>query len=95
MARRIQILPPEYKAASQPRTVEERHRSLVAELSYLRSELKRLQGIIKFKDGVLLDQVHFFEAVLRDNGQQSIEGLKRRISRLKGAMDREQGGLPE
>jgi hypothetical protein len=73
--------------------VEDRHRALVAELSHLRSELKRLQSIIKFKDGVLLDQVHFFESVLRENGYQSIEGLKRRISQIKGAMDREQGGL--
>ena len=93
MPRQVHILHPEYKASLQPRTVEERHRALVAELSYLRSELKRLEAVIKFKDGVLLDQVHFYEAILRENQPQSIEGLKRRISRLKGAIDREQGGL--
>jgi hypothetical protein len=91
---RIQILHPEYKAESKPRTVEERNQALVSELAYLRSEVKRLESVIKFKDGVLLDQVHFFEEVLRENKHQSIEGLKRRISQLKGAMDREQGGLP-
>ena len=95
MARQVQLLHPEYRSGAQPRTVEDRNRALAAELGHLRAEVKRLESIIKFKDGVLLDQVRFFETILRENEHQSIEGLKRRISQLKGAVDREQGGLPE
>ncbi len=95
MSRRIQLLPPEYKATVQHRTVEDNHRALCSELARLHAEIKRLESVIKFKDGVLIYAARFFEDVLRDNEFQSIDRLKRLISQLKGAADREQGGLPE
>jgi hypothetical protein len=95
VARRIQFLPPEYKPTVRHRTAEDRRAALCRELEYLRSEIKRLKGLIAFKDEALLDQARFLEEVLANNKRQSIEGLKRRISRVKGAADREQGGLPK
>jgi len=95
VARSIRLLPTEYKSVARLRTVEDRHAALCSELGHLRAEVKRLEGVIKFKDDVISDQVRFLEGVLRENKEQSIEGMKRRISRLKGALDREQGGLPE
>jgi hypothetical protein len=89
----VHLLPREYKAASRSRTVEDRNRSLISELGYLRGELRRLRGVIAFKDQTLLSTARFFEDILRENKPQSIEGLKRWVSRLKGAVDREQGGL--
>lgn len=94
MARQIQLLPAGYKSSIRPRT-EDHHAALCRELEYLRAELKRLEGLIVFKDETLLDTARFFEDVLRENKPQSIDGIKRRISQLKGAADRERGGLPE
>ena len=95
MARKIQILPAQYRSTVRARTVEDRHAALVSELSHLRAELKRLEGVIKFKDDMLLRTAVFFENILRSNEPQSIDGIKRLISQLKGAANREQGGLPE
>jgi ABC-type transporter Mla subunit MlaD len=93
VARHIQLLPPEYKSTARPRTIEDSHAAL--ELERLRSELKRLEGVSAFKDEALLHAIRFFEGVLRENQPQSIGQLKRLVSRLKGAIDRECGGLPE
>ena len=95
MARQIQLLPAEYKSSIRPRTVEDHHAALCRELEHLRAENKRLEGLIAFKDEKLLDTARFLEDVLRENKPQSIDGIKRRISQLKGAVDRERGGLPE
>lgn len=95
MPRKIHLLPPEYRSTVRQYTAEDRHAALCRELEYLRSEVKRLESLIRFKDLTLLRTAGFFEEILRDNTPQSIEGLKRRISQLKGAVDREQGGLPE
>ena len=91
MSRHLQILPPEYKSTARPRTVEESHAALRAELERLRSELKRVEGVSAFKGEALLYAVRFFEDVLRENQPQSIGQLKRLVSRLKGAVDRDQG----
>ena len=93
MPRRIQLLPSQYKASIQPRTIEERHLAFCTELAHLRAEVKRLEGLISFKDEKLLDTARFFEDVLRENKPQSIERIKRLISQLKGAADRYRGGL--
>lgn len=93
MARTIRILPSNYKSVVQPRTVEEHHAALCNELQYLREENKRLRSLITFKDGVLLYAARFFEDLLRSNEEQSIDFVKRLISQLKGAADRQQGGL--
>ena len=95
MPRRLQLLPSEYKSTARPRTIEDTHAALCAELERLRLELKRLQGVMGFKDQALLYAVRFFEDILRENQPQSIGQLKRLVSRLKGAVDRDQGGLPE
>jgi hypothetical protein len=95
VARRIHLLPPEYKSSFRPRTVEDRHAALCTELEHLRAEIKRLQGLISFKDERLLDTARFFEDILRENKPQSIDRVKRLISQLKGAVDRYRGGLPE
>ena len=95
MARLVHLLPPEYKSTVRHRTVADAHAALAAELGRLRSEIKRLESVVKFKDGVLLHTARFFEDVLRENKPQSIDRMKRLISQLKGAADREQGGLPE
>ena len=95
MARHLHLLPPEYKSTARPRTIEDTHAALCAELERLRLELKRLQGVMAFKDEALLYAVRFFEDVLRQNQPQSIAQLKRLVSRLKGAVDRDHGGLPE
>ena len=95
MPRRLQHLPPEYKSTARPRTIEDTHAALCAELERLRLELKRLHGVSAFKDEALLYAVRFFEDVLRENQPQSIGQLKRLVSRLKGAIDHECGGLPE
>lgn len=92
---RIHLLPPEYKATVRHRTVEDAHAAMCTELAHLRAEIKRLEAIVKFKDGVLLHAARFFEDVLRENKPQSIDRVKRLISQLKGASDREQGGLPD
>jgi hypothetical protein len=63
MPRRIQILPPEYKSTAQPRTLEDRHAMLCNELGHLRAEIKRLEGLIKYKDGFLLFTAEFFEEI--------------------------------
>jgi hypothetical protein len=93
MPRRIQLLPVQYKASFQPRTVEEHHLALCTELEHLRAEIKRLEGLVSFKDEKLLDTARFFEDVLRENKPQSIDRIKRLISQLKGAADRYRGGL--
>ncbi len=94
-AKQIYFLPREYKRPVTARTAEDRQAALCNELEYLRSENKRLTGLIAFKDEKLLDVVRFFEEVLRENKPQNIDFIKRLISRLKGAIDRERGGLPE
>jgi hypothetical protein len=93
--KRIFLLPPEYKAAVQPRTVEDQHRVRATEIAHLRAEIKRLESVNKFKDGVLLHAAGLLEDVLRYNNPMGIERLKRLVSQLKGAAAREQGGLPE
>lgn len=93
MAREIQLLPPTYRSAVKHETLEGRHAALCCELEQLRAEIKRLEKVSEFKSGVLLDTARFFEEILRNNNPQSIEGLKRLVSRLKGAADRQQGGL--
>ena len=93
--KRIFLLPPEYKAAAKPRTVEDQHRARATELAHLRAEIKRLESVNKFKDGVLLHAARLLEDVLRYNNPMGIERLKRLVSQLKGAAAREQGGLPE
>jgi hypothetical protein len=90
---RIQILPPQYKASIQPRTDEERILAFCNELAHLRAEIKRLEGLIAFKDEKLVDTARFFEDVLRENKPQSVDHIKRLISQLKGAADRYRGGL--
>ncbi len=95
MARRIHILPAEYRATVRSRTVADSHAALCNELEHLRAEIKRLDSLNIFKDEKLLDAARFLEDVLRHNKPQSIGQLKRLISRLKGAANREQGGLPE
>jgi hypothetical protein len=93
--RHLQILPPEYKSTARPRTIEDSNAALCVELQRLRSEVKRLEGISAFKDETLVYAARFVEDILRTNQQQSIQQLKRLVSRLKGAVDRDQGGLPE
>ena len=95
MPRQIHLLSPEYRSTARPRTAEDRHAALCRELEHLRSELKRLRGVISFKDETLLYTARFFEDILRENKPQSIERVKRLISQLKRAVDRERGGLPE
>jgi hypothetical protein len=93
MPRRIQILPSQYKASIQPRTIEERNVAFCTELAHLRAEIKRLEGLIAFKDETLIHTARFFEDLLRENEPQSIDRIKRLISQLKGAADRYRGGL--
>jgi hypothetical protein len=93
--RQIHLLPPEYKSSVRPRTVEDQHAALCTELEHLRAEIKRLEGVISFKDEKLIDTARFFEDVLRENKPQSIERIKRLVSQLKGAVERYRGGLPE
>ena len=95
MTRKIHVLPPEYKSVARPRTIEDQHAALCAELEHLRAEIKRLEGVISFKDEKLIDTARFFEDILRENKPQSIERVKRFVSQLKGAADRYRGGLPE
>jgi hypothetical protein len=95
VARYIQILPPEYRSTARPRTIEDSHAALCTELQRLRSEVKRLEGVAAFKDESLRYAVRFFEDLLRENKPQKIDQVKRLVSRLKGAIDRECGGLPE
>lgn len=93
-AKQIYFLPQEYKRPVRVRTAEDRQAALCNELEYLRSENKRLTGLIAFKDEKLLYVIRFLEDVLRQNKPQSMDFIKRLISRLKGAVDRERGGLP-
>lgn len=95
MARHLQLLPPEYKSTARPRTIEDSNAALCTEVGRLRSEVKRLEGVSTFKDEVLLYAARLLEDVLRTNRPQSIGQLKRLVSRLKGAADRDRGGLPE
>ena len=74
---RIQILPPQYKASIQPRT---EILAFCNELAHLRAEIKRLEGLMAFKDEKLVDTARFFEDVLRENKPQSIDRIKRLIS---------------
>jgi len=55
VARRIQLLPAEYKSSIRPRTVKDHHAALCRELEHLRAEIKRLEGLVSFKDEKLLD----------------------------------------
>jgi len=93
VAREIQLLPASYRSTVKHDTVEAQHAAMCRELEHLRSEIKRLQGLIAFKDEKLLYTVRFFEDVLRENKPQSIDFVKRLISQLKGAAERQQGGL--
>jgi hypothetical protein len=77
------------------RSAKDRALLLGVEVKHLQGEVKRLEGIIAFKNGVLLWVAAYFEGVLADNNPQSVEGMKRMLSRIKGAVDRQQGGLPE
>ena len=92
---RIHLLPTEYKAAVRPVTAEDRHFALCRELEYLRSEIKRLRGVNSFKDETLLYMARLLEDQLREPKPLTIERVNRLISQLKGAVDRERGGLPE
>jgi len=95
MARRIHLLPPEYKTSVRPVTAEDRHFALCRELEYLRSEIKRLKGINSFKNEMLLYMARLLEDQLREPEPLTFERVKRLISQLKGAVDRERGGLSE
>ena len=91
----VYLLPEEYRQPPVPQSAEDREAMLRVELKHLQGDIKRLEGIIAFKNGVLLWVAGYFEGVLTDNNPQSVEGMKRMVSRIKGAVDRQQGGLPE
>jgi hypothetical protein len=94
VAQKIHLLPPQYKPSFRPVTLEDRHAALCRELEYLRSEIKRLKGVNSFKNETLLSMAGILEDQLREPKPLTIERVKRLISQLKGAVDREQGGLP-
>ena len=96
MRRQVQlVIGLESPRAARRMPAEWRLQSLCRELGHLKSEIKRLKSIIAFKDRTLLYEVRFLEEVIRDGKPQTMLALRRRISRLKGALDREQGGLPD
>ena len=94
-AKQIYLLPPAYKQKVIPRSAEDRDRMHEAEIQYLQDEIKRLEGVVAFKNGVLLYVADYFEGVLANNNPQSFEQIKRMVSQLKGAAARYRGGLPE
>ena len=91
--KQIYLLPEEYRRPRIRQSGRDREAVLSVELKRLQDEVKRLESLIAFKNGVLLYAVAYFEDVLADNNPQSVEGLRRMVSLLKGAVARIQGGL--
>jgi len=73
--------------------LEWRFELLARELDHLRSENGRLLDLCRWKDQVLADEALFLEDVLNSGQPVTIEGLRRRVSRLRGTVDREKGGV--
>lgn len=66
---------------------EFRHAQLIRELDHLRKEISHLEETCRFKDLMLEDEAKFLEGVLEGGESVTIDALRRRISRLKGALN--------
>ncbi len=66
---------------------------LSSRLELAQAEIKRLVGLIEFKDSALKDEAEFLEEFLSGPKSVTYESLRRRVSQLRGAAGRSQGGL--
>ena len=91
---KITLLKPSFWSSGKSTDSLVHHReSLSRKVEALKAEVERLKEVVRFKNGVLQDEVEFLEEFLRGPASVTYEALSRRVSRLKGAIGRLKGGL--